>query len=348
MRPFKSICVIKFSMAFTRYLLILFLFTLISCNPCSESDDSGDSIEKVFFSAKSSNSESNLIFEFDGVFNFINPISENAELYSGPDKSYLVFLSRSENGDDTLKTYSLENSEINSVLVSFDLFQVMEPKMIYGKEEIVFHNGQGQVFISDLNGNLQQISADLLLNSSPVVSKNGNRIAFFENNSNPLLSIRDHAGIVIFNIDLQSEPITNPTINLDLTAFVGHSNDKQEIFVYSDNNLLIQQELINLNINDLVVINSQHLLLISSEGDLWTLNNRTEFKRSLDLENSSRIVFVDYNEESQKIIYGVNNSLRNSTELYVSDVEINDQGIQILNSDLISNKISKAFWLINE
>lgn len=325
----------------TRFLPLLIIFIFASCNPCADRDGDGDSIEKIFFSASSINTDENLIFEYDLIYEILEPVANGPLIYSGPDRDNLILLSSSEN-IDTLKRYELLGSTIENVLISFDEINVNEPKLIYGKEKIIFHNGSGNIFFSDLNGNLEQISSSMIQNTAISVSNTGDLIAFFENDSDPQVKIIDPNGNEVFKRPVNSTLVSEISIYNDIVCFI---EDDNRLVVLNTSEQLLERSIEALSINHIDIYND-NILILTTDSELWSINiDGSELKRLFNFGDDI-ISFIDINQNNSKILYGIQS--QDGSILYKAIIKLSEDELLITDPELISYQTNKAFWLINE
>lgn len=353
---------------YKNYKLLFLLITLIinaGCNNCDCIDNNtpGVSYNNIYFTAKTLND--NLWYSFLYEDNNYTKIASNSELFSTTSNNEKIAVLVHEKNTKSLVLRDLFGDTIGKEIAKSNIKNFGYPVLSSTGNQVLY-NIDRDLYLWNYNSKTDAAYLELLTssfasnNTLPSFSYDGKYIAFIEadNNNKSLLKVAASSATdnIIFSKDIEvpQTRVTEIQWMPNRNAFYFIMNDTA-VYYYD---LVEGEELISFgNTTNLGVVyldissNKRYAVFVNLKNELWIKDIASNgFYKILSNEENSILRNPKLNYDSSKLILLYDDAantveLKNKTgNLYLLDLYFQNNIPKVINSTLIFNNVSTAYW----
>lgn len=346
--------------------------SLTSCNTCDPLEGGSGNTgyeDRVFFTSFPLNSLVPSIYSLNSKGKDIRLHASNGTLFSAPSEDGKIAFLRydSKKGKNVIMLSKLDKADSMRIDEDNPDYSVAEPILSPDGNKIAFNGGNKRLFIwvntSSGASYIDKVSNDMYDNTMASFSPDASKIAFFEGSKDDgTLKLKilnsEMPDITIFERSFED---VNKETALGLEIFWSADSRKVSFLLSEDST----QKLLVLELGGgetyfvLDPFNSEscapspdlsYLIFTNAEGEVWGRNiNSSEVKYSpiSGEDHSSFNLFYLWNILGHKLIFNKfykDDGFSNISTLYLVDVQINNDLMEIKNQTILSNNAYKGFW----
>jgi Tol biopolymer transport system component len=350
------------------FTLLMCLFMLIySCDTCDISgSDGGNSDEKIYYTAISSNNLIPDIYSINKNGTEIKKIISDGIVFSSPSiNRQICFMRKNIQGIGELYLYDSDNN-IFHLITKSTFVDIAFPVLSSDGSKIAFNAADGRLLINKdiANPIFDQISGKLLSGNIPSFSPDSKKLAYFEKISNQTIAVKvidaeNTANIItLFSKDFDGSILSeegNVSINWSKDSkaiiFSVQIDGKSVLYIINietQNEVKFSFDTFTFN-QPAISPDSKFAVFSNIDGNLWIINidnTDVSFSRITNNKDGSKCFNPLWSSDGKSICYNMVSDFSNGlyTNLMLAEVEIKGSNVKPKLIMILSNNVYKGFW----